>query len=106
MPRTVDHIVETHHLATERRRAGKPVWAHTLDVSSVFHNEDLTFEQRRDGIVALIKATGWYKGEDEYSELHEITENIADAANTDEFDSWWDVLYDAADYDRVWINTH
>lgn len=108
MPRTVDHIVAVHDLATERRRAGKPVWAHEIDLSGVFHNDEMTFTQRRDAIVARLMTSSWYRESDPevsgtVAEI--IRDQLAYAEDTDEFDAWWDELYDDADYDRVWIKT-
>lgn len=102
MPRTVDHIVETHRIARARRAAGQPIWAHRLDVSDVFHNEALTFEQRRGHIVAWRRASAWRRDSEV---VQELTYELARTQNGDEFDGPWDGLYDEADYDRVWIRT-
>jgi len=105
MPRTAEHLVDCHRAAATLRSQGRPIWAHTIDFSSVFHNDDLTFTEKRDQIVAILRRSAWFTAEDEWSELHEIVENIADSEDADEFDNWWDELYDRADYDRVWIKT-
>lgn len=102
MIRTVDHIVETHRIARARRAAGQPIWAHHLDVSDVFHNDTLTFEQRRDRIVARLRASVWHRDSET---VQELTDELADSENGDEFDGPWDGLYDEADYNRVWIRT-
>lgn len=103
MPRTVDHIVETHHIASARRAAGQPIWAHRIDISDVFHNEAMTFEQRRDAVATRIQHTAWFKGSET---VRDIIDELSDSTNGDEFDGPWDALYDVADYDRVWIKTH
>lgn len=105
MPRTVDHIVETHQLAQQRRAAGRPVWDRRVSLADVFHNEDMTFEARRDAIVARIRASAWFKSYGSGDELHLFVEELADAADGDEFDGPWDCIYDIADIDRVWIAT-
>jgi hypothetical protein len=102
MPRTVDHIVETYRVARARREAGQPIWAHHLDVSDGFHNEALTFEQRRDRIVARLRASAWHMDSET---VQELTDELADSKNGDEFDGPWEDLYDEADHDRVWIRT-
>jgi hypothetical protein len=102
MPRTIDHIVETYRIAQARRKAGLPAWAHQIDVSDIFHNEALTFEQRRDRIVARLQASAWCRNSEA---VQELTDELADSENGDEFDGPWDDLYDEADYDRVWIKT-
>ncbi|WP_043598935.1 hypothetical protein [Nocardia otitidiscaviarum] len=108
MPRTIDHIVATHQLAADRRRQGRPIWDETIDVSDVFHNEDMSFEEIRDVVVAKIKASRWYRKADphDFNGVREITDDhLAHADDVDEFDGWWDELYDLADYARVWIKT-
>jgi hypothetical protein len=105
MPDTADHRADMHRLVTERRKAGKPVWAHKINLADVFHNDDLTFEQKRDAIVARIRATTWFKDCDEYDELPQYTEELADAPDVRAFDFVWSEIYDIADADRVWIAT-
>lgn len=105
--RTAEGIVHAHQLATERRRQGKPIWAGRLNVGDLFHNDDLTFIEKRDAIVARIKATRWYKDADphQWEGLHDVVENLATEESPDDFDYWWDQLYDIADVDRIWIET-
>ena len=105
MPDTADHRVEMYRLATERRNAGRPIWAHKINLADVFHNDDLTFTEKRDAIVARIRATRWFKDCDEYDDLPQFVEELADARTPDEFDGPWDCIYDIADADRVWIAT-
>jgi hypothetical protein len=105
MPDTAEHRADMHQLATERRAAGKPVWAHKINLADVFHNDDLTFEQKRDTIVRRIRATAWFKQYDDWADLPQFVEELADAADGDEFDGPWDCIYDIADADRVWIAT-
>jgi hypothetical protein len=102
MPRTVDHIVATHQLAQQRRDAGLPIWDRKLNLSDVFHNDAMTFTESRDAIVRIIRASGW---PDRNSTVYALLDEIADAETTDEFDAPWDLIYDEADADRVWIQT-
>ena len=76
-------------------------------LADVFHNDDLTFIEKRDAIVARIKATRWHKDADphEFDGLVDIVENLATEESADDFDYWWGELYDLADRDRVWIET-
>lgn len=107
MPRDVEHIVATHQLAQARRNAGQPIWERTLDVSDVFHNDALTFPEIRDAVVARIKNSPWYQNRDTtgFDEFGEHVEELAHVENADDFDEFWDAIYDQADYDRVWIKT-
>jgi hypothetical protein len=107
MPRDIDHIVATHTLARQRRDAGLPVWAHRINVADIWGNQDLTFDQSRDAIVDRLRKSPWIANRDQsgFDELGEVVENLAAAENFDEFNNWWDELYDRADRDRVWIAT-
>lgn len=107
MPRDIDHIVATHQIAQERRSAGKPVWAHTLDLRDVYHSDEPTFTERRDAIVRRIKASRWYTNRDAagFDEFGELIENLAAADDQAEFNEYFDAVYDQADCDRVWIQT-
>jgi hypothetical protein len=104
MPDTADHRAAMHQLAQERRKAGKPSWAHQLNLADVFHDADLSFEERRDAIVRRIRLTAWFKGYDETEDLPQFVEELADT-EAGEFDAVWDSIYDIADADRVWIRT-
>jgi hypothetical protein len=103
MPRTVDHIVATHHLAQERRDAGLPIWDRKLNVADVFRNDEMSFEERRDAVVARIRRSGWI--ETGNWNLSHLVDGLASAEAVEEFDGWWDEIYDEADADRVWIET-
>jgi hypothetical protein len=105
MPNTVEHKVEMHRLARERIAADKPVWAHKVNLRDVFHDDNLTFEQRRDAIVRRIRATTWFKQYDEFDDLPMFVEELADAETKAAFNDVLDEIYDIADADRVWIAT-
>lgn len=108
MPRTADHIAAVHRIARARVKAGKPVWAEEVDLSAVFRNDTLAFVDWRDAVVQELKATRWYRNADPHDldGVREIIEyHLAHAEDREEFDGWWDELYDHADYDRVWITT-
>ncbi len=62
MSRSVDHIVETHRLAQKRRVAGLPVWDRRINLRHIWQDEALTFEQRRDRVVAVLRRSPWIKG--------------------------------------------
>ena len=106
MPSTPDHKVAMHQLATTRRAVGKPIWDRKIQLGDVFHNEGMTFEQRRDAIATRLRGSKWYEGSDEYAEIRTLVDDLTDALDADQFDAVWDAIYDEADYDRVWIGTH
>jgi hypothetical protein len=105
MPRTAEHLADVHTYVRQRLAIGLPVWDRYLNLAAVFHNDDATFEQRRDAIVRAIRASGWLDGRDEFDELVEVVDHLAHADTPEEFNGWWDELYDIADYDRVSITT-
>jgi hypothetical protein len=105
MPRTTESIVDSHREATARRAAGRPVWDRRVNVADVFHNEAMTFEQRRDAIARRLRASDWLAGRDMFDGLVLAVEGLEQAEDADEFDGWWDEIYDHADADRVWIET-
>ena len=63
-------------------RPGKPIRVHKINLADVFHNDDLTFEQRRDAIVRRIRATTWFKNydrdHDRFNDLPQFVEELAD----------------------------
>jgi hypothetical protein len=105
MPDTVEHRVEMHQLAQERRAAGKPVWDRKISLAGIFHNPDLTFEQRRGAIVEVLRASTWLKEYDEGDDLPQFVDELAGTEDVDQFDAVFDAIYDVADADRVWIGT-
>lgn len=105
MPRDIETILENHHAAQARRDSGQPVWDRTVLLGGVFRNQEMTFEQRRDGIVAALRSSGWPRVAADPQGLAELFEELADTADGDSFDVVWDVVYDVANEDRVWIDT-
>lgn len=104
MSRSIEHIVDMHRLAADRRKAGRPIWDHKIDVSLWWRSE-APFTERRDGIVRAVKRSRWYRQADELSDLYSYVDELADAEDTQHFDQVWDCIYDLADIDRVWIDT-
>jgi hypothetical protein len=79
-------------------------WNEKIELADVFHNDDLSFTERRDIIVARIKRSRWYHQADiDNGDLLDIVDALADSDTEDEFDGSWDELYDLADEDRVWV---
>lgn len=101
MPDTADHRADMHRLATERRQAGKPIWAYRL---TVHMPESLPFEKKRQRFADALENSAWFKAEgEEDSELWWAWDEIKDADDEDHFDLVLNAIYDMADYDRCWI---
>lgn len=77
----------------------KPNWRRTLDLSDVFRS-DTPFAERRDVMVKRVRALNPSDGD-----LQQIADELADAADGDEWDIPWDEFYDWADANRVWVKT-
>lgn len=80
-----------------------PVWYKTINLADVFHNDALTYEAKRDEIVKRVRESGWFT---EYDyDLVDLVNMLAEAPTENDFDYFWNELYDYADLDRVWIET-
>jgi hypothetical protein len=80
-------------------------WAYTIRLADVFHNETMTFEQRRDAIVGRLRTSKWYQAAGVDSDLHVLLEELGEVEDKAGFDELWSDVYDLADYDRTWIVT-
>lgn len=125
MPRTTEHIVACHEHATALRRAGKPIWAHKVNLQSILDasNGQDTPEQVAEIGHKLAKelrrlpSKYFDQSNDEcdfdflnaVEELEQMTAKslIADCKNsedkpTDVLDDWLDEIYDWCDRNRIW----
>lgn len=112
MPRTIESIAENHRLATERRKAGRPIWDRRLSIRHLFPDDESDEAAKKAGreIAAVLKASPWFKadqeahgerlGDPEVQTVMEEFEGIEDVAH---LNLVLDGLYDLADADRVWI---
>lgn len=93
-------------------------WIGTLDLADVFHNDDLSFEEKRDKIVCRIRQLPQivaaqriachHPEADSYSDDRDhldLVDEIEMAKTTSEFDSLWMDFYDWADVARIWVRT-
>lgn len=78
------------------------VWEKRINLGHVFHNEDLTFEQIRDGVVSILDRSGWAI---DNPVVGDLLDELGETEHADHFDEVWDAIYDEADRDRVWIET-
>lgn len=85
-------------------------WNGKLDISDVFHNDELTIVQKTWTITTRIKGARWYADalEDTCGEFDSILEELTDAAAEGDIGWWdatWDAFYDHADALRIWVVT-
>lgn len=114
---SVEHKVDMFRLAQERRRQGKPQWAFTVngvkDALAAFDDHG-DFIRSRDEVVAAIKASSWFRQSDDFSDLRDTVDEMADAGDPEidweagydaqrHFNYCLDRIYDLADWDRAWL---
>lgn len=78
-------------------------WVYTIHLKDVW-GLDTAFEEKRDVIVKRLRESKWF-AENQGSFIHEIADNLEEAEDVNEFDEWWNQLYDYADSHRAWIAT-
>lgn len=115
---SVEHKVQMHNLAQERRRQGRPVWQYTVrgfKAALESYDEDAdNFIAVRDAVVNSIKASKWYRDSDEFGDLHEVIDELTDVGHPDidwdddynherHFNDCLAQIYDLADWDRAWL---
>lgn len=112
MPRTIESIAENHRVATERRKAGKPIWDRRLTIKHLFSDDDSDENAKKVGkeIAAILRSSEWLKADQKNSkdrvggsEVEQIADEFEDIENMRHFSLVIDGLYDLADADRVWI---
>jgi len=81
------------------------VWTHRVYARNILHNDSLTVEQKRDKIVAALRKSRWLEDENRTSYVDDLIDELSDTTTVEEFDCVWDEIYNAADRDRVWIET-
>lgn len=77
-------------------------WRMTVHLIDVFHNQAMTYEQRRDAIIERLRRQ-WVPSDG--GPLDRTVEDLADAIDVEEFDDVWSEILDRADVDRVWLAT-
>lgn len=84
-----------------------PTWKLTIDLTRVFHNDDMTFAQRRDAIVREISGSEWGAFPERLYQpgITYLLDELALTEDVREFDEVWSAVYDLADIDRVWLET-
>ena len=124
--RNIDILVESHRLARERRKAGKPVWDRTIDVRAILkrdpeNDSDEHVAKTGNEVAALLRAqlpaglldithADYDQRIDEVVEaLESMSEDdYADDPTyrlVDEFNGRMSELYDWADLNRIWMGS-
>lgn len=85
---------------------GTAEWKHKVDVGKIFQDDELTFHEKRDKVVEVLRASSAIKDGEPGEELAELVEELSETEDIDEFDWVWGAIYDLADHRKwLWINT-
>lgn len=81
-------------------------WRNAVDLGDVFHDESLSFQERRNIIVKRLRVFQHLDLDPGATDtLEDLLDDLADATNEEEFDWTWNDIYDWADCDhRLWID--
>lgn len=80
-------------------------WTLTIDLSEVFHAEDLEFDDKKAKIVHILRTSGWMDRSAVPNMLRTAIDNLEHILDVVDFDHAWERIYDIADAERVWIET-
>jgi hypothetical protein len=85
MTRTIESILNAHHAAQARRDAGEERWERgRIVIPSTLRG--LPWQERRDGIVRSLRASWWFKQYDEFDDLPQFVDELADAESAEHMD--------------------
>lgn len=80
-------------------------WKHKVNVTEFFDDLDRhEFPERRDGIVKRLRDSGVFVDDD--GEIDCTLDELADTDTIEYFDMVLDAVYDFADRNCIWIETH
>lgn len=113
--RYADDPIEAFNLfiqSWERRLQGKPQWEFTVRGFKDILSSDADLLEKRDSIVALVRASVWFNRTD--GDLAEVLDELADVGHPDidwdegysaerHFNDCLNSIYDIADWDRAWL---
>ncbi len=126
MPRTVEHIVSCHKVASALRAAGKPIWSRHIDIKAILHEDQANTSPEHIAAISVrvaallrahLPASVFDFGSDDFdADLIEAVEAMEecsvssldeDAKNGVEpvemFNGWLESIYDWADANRIWV---
>lgn len=80
-------------------------WIYTVHLTQWFHNEDMSFTEKRDAVADKIEFGQWRKLSNEPEYLLALVAELRKTKDTESFDKVFSKIYDLADDDRIWIET-
>jgi len=81
-----------------------PNWIYTINLADVW-GADIPFEAKRDVIVRRLENSTWFYRTDYQLSLSHLIDLLKLSQDVQEFDDYWNQIYDIADYDRCWLGT-
>lgn len=95
-------VYEEGDMVKGRRSAN---WTHIIKIGDLIFNDDLTFEQKRDGIVSRLRESDAMSTDNEQGvELGMLVDDLADTPDVDTFDWVMSDIYDLADAGKwLWV---
>lgn len=82
------------------------VWNRTVLLTQLWRDTDITIVDKAKAIADVLRKSGWRDITAHQILLDELLEELEGAESFKEFDAVFDGIYDLADLDRVWIETH
>jgi hypothetical protein len=83
-----------------------PAWCLTVHLSHFWRNSELSFEEKRDGIVDVLRKSRWRHITPCADSYVGLVDELEETGNIEWFDAVFNELYSLADSDGVWIETH
>lgn len=90
--------------ARARIDAGKKPWGEHIRTSAIWKQDDVPYAARRDQFVAAVQRSKWFTGQDEYSELHDLIDELKDLDDENDMKSVLEEVYNLADVDRIQLS--
>jgi len=75
-------------------------WTQTVKIGHIWKDETLGWQEIRDAVIPHLRRL---KGDD-FGNLEDIIDELAETTTVGEFDTVWGFLYDYADAERIWID--
>jgi len=80
-------------------------WKHRIDLSATWRNNDLSFEAKRDQIVAEFRSHPCITDGENGMDLSTLVDELSEMDTEADFNYVWDTIYDLADHGKwLWIN--
>jgi hypothetical protein len=85
-----------------------PVWNRTIDLKPAvdIYTETLDIPKTAEKAVEIIEASGWLADTPYPDTLRDHLNRLKQCTTPSDYEAAFERIYDVADEDRVWIDTH